>query len=227
MIPNDEKKIELLGDFAGVVLRKSETGGLTVDLSALKDADVVTVVCGGGGWFKFRAPLQDDATIADTGSVSPNTLSPGELLLRFGTNEQKEYYSSLADRYGIPAFVLTSLPSQTMDNAETATVTKKAYRIGDVLPDGWAVGPCSPKTGIVMALEPVSGALDGYKTWHKGEAHAAELRSKGHATARQPCAASVTSRRLCWRNLWIASLTLFARNDEKKGPPAALRMTSR
>jgi|GEM_PF-1540118 len=69
-----------------------------------------------------------------------------------------------------------------------ASVDKRAYNIGDVLPDGWVVGPRSPKTGIVMALEPVSGALDGYKTWHQGEDHAKELREQGHANARQPSA---------------------------------------
>lgn len=67
-----------------------------------------------------------------------------------------------------------------------ASVGKRAYNIGDVLPDGWVVGPRSPKTGIVMAIEPVSGALNGYKTWHQGEDHAKELREQGHANARQP-----------------------------------------
>jgi hypothetical protein len=69
-----------------------------------------------------------------------------------------------------------------------ASVDKRAYNIGDVLPDDWVVGPRSPKTGIVMAIEPVSTALDGYKTWHQGEDHAAELRGQGHANARQPSA---------------------------------------
>lgn len=79
-------------------------------------------------------------------------------------------------------------PAPEQTNGITATVTKKAYNIGDVLPDGWIVGPRSPKTGIVMSLEPVSGALDGYKTWYQGEDHAAELREQGHANARQPSA---------------------------------------
>lgn len=79
-------------------------------------------------------------------------------------------------------------PAPEQNNGATATVTKKAYRIGDVLPDGWVVGPRSPKTGIVMAIEPVSGALDGYKTWYQGEDHAEELRKQGHANARQPSA---------------------------------------
>lgn len=69
-----------------------------------------------------------------------------------------------------------------------ASVDKRVYNIGDALPDGWVVGPRSPKTGIVMSLEPVAGALDGYKTWHQGQDHAAELRGQGHANARQPSA---------------------------------------
>lgn len=79
-------------------------------------------------------------------------------------------------------------PAPEQTNGITATVTKKAYNIGDTLPDGWVVGPRSPKTGIVMAIEPASGALDGYKTWHQGEDHAKELREQGHANARQPSA---------------------------------------
>lgn len=79
-------------------------------------------------------------------------------------------------------------PNPEQGGAISTTVTKQAYNIGDVLPDGWVVGPRSPKTGIVMAIEPVSGALDGYKTWHQGQVHAAELRDQGHANARQPSA---------------------------------------
>lgn len=79
-------------------------------------------------------------------------------------------------------------PAPEQTNGITATVTKNTYNIGDVLPDGWVVGPRSPKTGIVMAIEPVSGALDGYKTWHQGEDHAKDLREQGHANARQPSA---------------------------------------
>lgn len=68
----------------------------------------------------------------------------------------------------------------------TASVNKQAYNIGDVLPDGWVVGPMSPTTGKPMAIEPVSGALKGYETWHKGEEHAEALRIQGHTGARQP-----------------------------------------
>lgn len=67
-----------------------------------------------------------------------------------------------------------------------ASVEKRAYKIGEVLPDGWVVGPVSPETGIIMAIEPVSCALRDYQTWYQGEDHAAKLRGQGHANARQP-----------------------------------------
>lgn len=73
----------------------------------------------------------------------------------------------------------------TKQDNEKATVTKHAYNIGDVLPDGWIVGPVSPDTGIVMAIEPVDSALDDPQTWYAGEAHAKELLAQGNANARQ------------------------------------------
>jgi hypothetical protein len=93
--------------------------------------------------------------------------------------------------------VQVKAPAPEQTNALTATVTEKvytiddvipAYNIGDVLPDGWVVGPRSPRTGIVMSLEPASTALDGYKTWYQGEDHAKDLREQGHTNARQPSA---------------------------------------
>lgn len=128
-------EISLGDDFEGVTLRKSETGSLTVDFSALNGVDV-TVITGAN---KVQLTPAGEQTPKESGALA-------------------------------------------------ATVTKQAYNIGDVLPDGWVVGPRSPKTGIVMAIEPVSGALDGYKTWHQGEDHAKELREQGHANARQPSA---------------------------------------
>jgi len=77
-----------------------------------------------------------------------------------------------------------SAPEQT--NGLAAAVTKQACNIGDVLPDGWVVGPVSPDTGFVMSIEPAAGALYGYKTWYQGQARAAELRGQGNANARQP-----------------------------------------
>jgi len=70
-------------------------------------------------------------------------------------------------------------------NNEIATVTKQAYNIGDVLDDGWIVGPVSPETGNVMAVEPVAGALGGYQTWFAGEDHVKELLADGNNNAHQ------------------------------------------
>jgi hypothetical protein len=69
---------------------------------------------------------------------------------------------------------------------QTAAKNTNVYEIGDVLPDGWVVGPVSSDTGKPIAIEPASTALDGYKTWHQGEEHAARLRGQGNANARQP-----------------------------------------
>ncbi|HEY8189639.1 MAG TPA: hypothetical protein VIF12_03070, partial [Micavibrio sp.] len=121
------KSYELKGDFAGVVLRKSENGALTVDLSTLGNADVTVINCVRPLWVKSRVLEQD-----------------------------------------------------------TATAMEKIYSIGDVLPDGWIVGPVSPDTGLVMAIEPAAKAPVGYKTWYEGQDHANALRREGHTLARQP-----------------------------------------
>lgn len=71
-------------------------------------------------------------------------------------------------------------------DAFAGSAPKKTCHVGDVLSDGWVVGPVSPETGTVMAIEPASGAPDGYRTWHEGQDHAAALRGKGHVNARLP-----------------------------------------
>lgn len=68
----------------------------------------------------------------------------------------------------------------------SSSINTQAYNIGDVLPDGWIVGPISPTTSKPIAIEPVAGALEGYQTWYKGEDHAKGLHDQGHADARQP-----------------------------------------
>ena len=67
------------------------------------------------------------------------------------------------------------------------SVDKKVYNIGDVLPDGWIVGPISPTTGNPIAIEPKSGALDGNQTLQAGKDHAKKLRKqRGNETACLP-----------------------------------------
>ncbi len=66
----------------------------------------------------------------------PNSLGPGELLLHFGTDEQKKYYlPRLASGEEIPCFALTS-PSAGSDAAsmnDTGIVCKDLYRGKEVL----------------------------------------------------------------------------------------------
>ncbi len=89
--------------------------------------------------------------------------------------------------------VVKQMPAEEQNSKVTeetgaidGSVDKQAYSIGDVLPNGWVAGPVSPTTGKPMAIEPVSGALEGYQTWYKGEEHAKTLRGQGYASARQP-----------------------------------------
>ncbi len=75
-------------------------------------------------------------------------------------------------------------PVEEQDNVHT--VTKEAYNIGDVLPDGWVVMGLSKDTGMPFSCEPEEGVLDGYQAWHTGEDHAVKLRDAGNQNARQP-----------------------------------------
>jgi hypothetical protein len=128
----------LRGAFEGITLQRSETGALTVDVSALNGVNV-TVITNGNGRVMKLTPVEEQANAQghDEGVIN-------------------------------------------------ASVDKRAYNVGDVLPDGWIVGPVSPTTSKPIAIEPVAGALEGYQTWYKGEDHAKELRGQGHAGARQP-----------------------------------------
>lgn len=80
--------------------------------------------------------------------------------------------------------IMRLVPVEEQDN--TQTVTKEAYNIGDVLPDGWVVMGLSKDTGMPFSCEPEEGALDGYQTWYTGEEHAVKLRDAGNQNARQP-----------------------------------------
>lgn len=97
--------------------------------------------------------------------------------------------SSLGD---VDVTVIASFGSRIMKRASVAeqdntqTVTKEAYNIGDVLPDGWVVMGLSKDTGMPFSCEPEEGALDGYQTWYTGEDHAVKLRDAGNQNARQP-----------------------------------------
>ena len=73
---------------------------------------------------------------------------------------------------------------EELDN--TQTVTKEAYNIGDILPDGWVVMGISLDTDMPFSCEPKESALDGYQAWRTGENHALALREAGNLNARQP-----------------------------------------
>ena len=74
-----------------------------------------------------------------------------------------------------------------------APIKKKTYQIGDVLPDGWIVGPVSPTTHKVIAIESPKTAPQEYRRWHAGESHAEKLRTQGHTNARQPNSNELTA----------------------------------
>lgn len=79
--------------FFGLIIPK-EYGGL--EFSALAHSDILAKIGG------------KSATVASTVAV-PNSLGPAELLLHYGTNEQKQYYlNNLASGKEIPCFALTA-----------------------------------------------------------------------------------------------------------------------
>lgn len=77
-------------------------------------------------------------------------------------------------------------PANNSDNNLIAQINQIAYKIGDILPDGWIVGPPSPTTGKPFAIEPPSIALKESQTWEIGQNHAKILLEQGYKNARQP-----------------------------------------
>lgn len=137
---------------------------------------------------------QDQDSPERTSRISVGDEFSGVTLKRTETSALTVDVSALS---GVDVAVITSgsvrlvAPTPEQTNALgviNACVDKRAYKIGDLLSDGWVVGPASPDTGIVMAIEPAAGALKGYRTWYRGEDHAADLRGQGNASARQPTA---------------------------------------
>ncbi len=110
---------------------------------------------------------------SETGALTVDVSSLGSVDVTVITTEDSVVKQTLAEE-------------QTNEPDFINTVDKQAYSIGDVLPDGWILGPVSPTTGKPMSMEPVSGTLKYYRTWEDGEEHAKTLRDQGHANARQP-----------------------------------------
>ena len=70
---------------------------------------------------------------------------------------------------------------------------KTAYNVGDVLPDGWIVGPVSRTTGNPIAIEPIESALKGHQTWEGACKHVEELSKQGHLNVRNADYEELTS----------------------------------
>ena len=79
--------------FLGMIIPK-EYGGL--ELSAVAQSEVLIKISNAGGGITYLVAV-------------PNSLGPGELLIKYGTEEQKNYYlPRLAEGKEIPCFALTA-----------------------------------------------------------------------------------------------------------------------
>jgi len=79
--------------FLGMIIPK-EYGGL--ELSAIAQSEVLIKISNAGGGITYLVAV-------------PNSLGPGELLIKYGTEEQKNYYlPRLAEGKEIPCFALTA-----------------------------------------------------------------------------------------------------------------------
>ncbi len=132
--------------------------------------------------------------------------------------------------------VMTGLKTPTSEQASEpgavrASIHEGVFRIGELLPDGWIVGPASPRTGIVMLIESPSTVIklaykwhrklsDEYFSWLLGEKHAEELRQQGHANARQP---SVRELYAIYNDVVIAGRNSHAQYSTGRGSRVYIR----
>ncbi|MEH6678835.1 acyl-CoA dehydrogenase [Phenylobacterium sp.] len=101
----------------------------------------------------------------------PNSLGPGELLLKFGTDDQKSYWlPRLADGRDIPAFGLTSAEAGSDATAmtDTGVVCEGEYKGQKVLglKLNWAkryitLGPIATVLGLAVKVKDPDGLLGG------------------------------------------------------------------
>ena len=102
---------------------------------------------------------------------SPTSLGPGELLLKFGTDDQKSYWlPRLADGRDIPAFGLTSAEAGSDATAmtDTGVVCEGEYKGQKVLglKLNWAkryitLGPIATVLGLAVKVKDPDGLLGG------------------------------------------------------------------
>jgi acyl-CoA dehydrogenase len=130
----------------------------------------------GFGAFAHSAVVQKLATRSSTAAISvmvPNSLGPGELLLHYGTEEQKSHYlPRLAKGLEVPCFALTS-PEAGSDAAsipDRGVVCKGPWQGREVL--GMRVtwdkryitlGPIATLLGLAFRLYDPEGLLGGEK----------------------------------------------------------------
>ena len=120
IIPDHIIKYVLDNGFLGMIIPK-KYGGL--DFSAVAQAKVLLKLSNTGSGISYLVGV-------------PNSLGPGELLLKYGTEDQKDYYlPRLASGQEIPCFALTS-PSAGSDAtsiSDTGVVCMDEYEGKEVL----------------------------------------------------------------------------------------------
>ncbi len=102
-------ELSLTGDFEGVALKKSETGGLTVDVSALNGVDLTIITSGGVLQFKAAAPAIELRTPAPEQASAPGVIAssptagafnPANAVIKVGLvqlNKISQYLTDLPD----------------------------------------------------------------------------------------------------------------------------------
>ena len=105
-IPQNIWKFIKNNGFLGLIIPE-KYGGLNFSARAISDIVI---------------KISSKSPSAAVAIIVPNSLGPGELLMMFGTEKQKEYYlPRLADGREIPAFALTSLDA----GSDAASMTDK------------------------------------------------------------------------------------------------------
>lgn len=110
----------LKNGFLGMIIPK-EYGGL--ELSAVAQSEVLLKLTNTGGAINYLVGV-------------PNSLGPGELLIKYGTEEQKDYYlPRLANGEEIPCFALTgpTAGSDATSIPDTGVVCKGKWKGKEVL----------------------------------------------------------------------------------------------
>lgn len=141
--------------FFGMIIPK-DYGGL--GFSAQAHSDVVQ-------------KLASRCTTACVTAMVPNSLGPAELLIRYGTNAQKDYYlPRLARGEEVPSFALTEPDAGSDASSMTSrgVVVEQDGVLGILL--NWdkryiTLSPITTLLGLAFKLEDPQGLLGGPKNW--------------------------------------------------------------